>query len=165
MTELLDWVEKQGLENIRGHLQTMEHLTKEAHATLVLVLAGVGGSVAFVIKLMEAKTIAWPLLWAAASFGGCLIVASIMLVVTCLKVGAYPSPTNEPMRLFQPDYTLDQLRRVELKNLQERINQAAARNGEVATWLNRARFVAITSPGVALAAGFLVAGLQLALCE
>jgi hypothetical protein len=40
-----------------------------------------------------------------------------------------PAPTNEPINLYQPAFTLIQLREVELQNLQHRIEDVTRRPG------------------------------------
>jgi hypothetical protein len=57
-----------------------------------------------------------------------------------------PAATNEPMNLYQTGYGIDALREVELKNLQDRIEQTTARNHRVAAWLDRIRLLALASP-------------------
>ena len=50
MTDLLDWVEKQALENLRFRIQDADNLTKESNTTLTILLAGMGASLAYGIK-------------------------------------------------------------------------------------------------------------------
>jgi len=57
-----------------------------------------------------------------------------------------PSPTNEPLNLYQNDFTLQQIRQTELNNIQIRIQQATERNGATAYWLNRVRLLATSTP-------------------
>ncbi|AXA80461.1 hypothetical protein F1536_12340 [Achromobacter xylosoxidans] len=57
-----------------------------------------------------------------------------------------PALYNEPQNLYQPKYTLYQLREVELQNIQARIVEARIRNEATAGALNRVRLWAIASP-------------------
>ncbi len=154
MTELLDWVEKQALENIRFHIQTSEHLTKESNTTLTLLLAGIGGAVAYLTKLFDSQAEFW-LVTAVGAFGVQLIVLAAILIWYCLRTDVMWPPTSEPLCLFQPSFTVDRLREVELENIQGRINQVVQRNNRVATWLDRVRFGAVAAPIVSAAAAVL----------
>jgi hypothetical protein len=82
----------------------------------------------------------------AAAVSAWLMVASILLVVFCMLTTKLPSPTNEPSNLYQKEFTLEAIREVELRNLNERIKEVSARNHRVAAWLDRARLLAIASP-------------------
>lgn len=143
--ELLDWAEKAGAENIKFRLQNAETLAKEASTTLTILLAGIGGSLAYAVKGFESAQIS-SLAFGAAVLSAWLTLAAVVLMVQCIVTTALPAPTNEPKNLFQKDYELDKLREVELGNLQERIFQTTARNHRVAAWLDRVRLLAISSP-------------------
>lgn len=145
MSELLEWVEKQALENLRFRIQDAENLTKESNATLTLLLAGMGAGLAYGIKLLDTNAEPW-LLLSVFIFAAYLLVLCALLVFKCLKISAIPAPTNEPKNLYQVEFTLASLREAELKNVQQRINEAVMRNDMVATWLNRVRLFAVGSP-------------------
>ena len=145
MSELLDWVEKQALENLRFRIQDADNLTKESNTTLTILLAGMGASLAYGIKLLEGKPEMWVVL-AVFVFSAYLLVLSAVLIFKCLNISAIPAPTNEPQHLYQVNFALDKLREVELKNIQDRINEAVQRNDTVASWLNRVRLLAVCSP-------------------
>lgn len=145
MSDLIDYAEKAGLENIRFRLQNSETLAKEASSTLTVLLAGMGGSLAYAAKLFEEATPS-ALTVGAAAVSTWLMVASILLVVFCMLTTNLPSPTNEPSNLYQKEFSLEAIREVELRNLNQRIKEVAARNHRVAAWLDRARLLAIASP-------------------
>ncbi|MCM2290347.1 MAG: hypothetical protein NDI67_15085 [Sulfuritalea sp.] len=145
MKDLLDWVEKAGAENIKFRLQNAETLAKDASTTLTILLAGIGGSLAYAVKGFENPQI-MPLTFGAAALSVWLTLAAVVLMVQCIVTTALPAPTNEPKNLFQKDYALEKLREVELANLQDRIFQITARNHRVAAWLDRVRLLAIASP-------------------
>jgi hypothetical protein len=67
-------------------------------------------------------------------------------VLRVLQAGNLPALYNEPQNLYQPKYTLYQLREVELQNIQARIVEARIRNEATAGALNRVRLWAIASP-------------------
>lgn len=51
MEKLLEWAEKNGLENLRFRLQNAETLAKESSSTLTLTLAAMGGTLSNSLKL------------------------------------------------------------------------------------------------------------------
>ena len=145
MKEMLDWAEKAGAENIKFRLQNAEILAKDASTMLTILLAGIGGALTYVIKGLEVRPIS-ALTFGTGVFAAWLMFAAIVLMLQCIVTTALPAPTNEPKNLYQKEFDLDQLREVELRNLQERIAQTTARNHRVAAWLDRVRLLAIFSP-------------------
>lgn len=142
MMDLIDWVEKAGLENLRFHLQSADNLTKESNTTLTILLTGAGGALAYALKSVEASS-PGATTYAAMALSLYLFVLCGLLVLKCIWIGIIPALTNEPDNLFQPSFGLEQLRKVELKNIQVRIKQVIARNNTTADWLNRVRTAAI----------------------
>jgi hypothetical protein len=155
MSDFVDWVEQQALENLRFHIQSAELIAKEANTTLTVLLAGVGGASAYAVKLLEAGRPLW-LLIAAVVFGVCLLLLSAWLIRGCLKIEAIHAPTNEPRNIFQPSFALTSLKEVEFDNIQQRIDQTARRNERVADRLNRIRLLSLLTPLIAAVAGGLV---------
>jgi hypothetical protein len=147
MKELIEYAEKAGLENLRFRLQNAETLAKEANTTLALLLAGIGVTTAYVIKGLEQPNTSF-LTFGIAGLVIWLMITAILLVYFCILSTELPVPTNEPMNLYQPDFELDAIRAVELKNIDARIKEATAHNHRIAAWLDRIRLLAITSPFV-----------------
>ncbi|NMK45535.1 hypothetical protein HG262_04800 [Achromobacter sp. Bel] len=86
-----------------------------------------------------------------------MYVLCAVLVLRVLQAKDLPALYNEPMNLYQKQYSLETLREGELKNVQERIDKTTARNNATAKSLNRIRLWAVASPlafliGVTLAA-------------
>lgn len=150
MRETLEWVEKAALENLRAHLQATDALSKEASTTLTVLFAALGGAFAYALKGNEHA-------WLAAILTAYLSFLSLVLVWYCMRVVEAPAPTNEPRNLLQEGYAFDALRRAELKNIQQRIDQAAHRNELTALWLNRVRVGAASAPVIAVLATFVAA--------
>lgn len=146
MDTVLDWAEKAGLENLKFRLQNAETLAKEAATTLTVLLAGMSGSLAYAVKYFEPAAPSIQMAVGSGALSAWLMLLSAMLVHFCIKTLPLPTPTNEPANLYQPEFTLDLMRAVELKNIQVRIEQATTRNAEVATWLDRIRYCAVASP-------------------
>ena len=111
-------------------------------------MAGVGATAAYLFKLCD---IAGPIPLTGMALGSsvvCLyfLVLSGLLITKCLQIDEIQVPTNEPDNLYQPRYDLLAIREAELKNVQERINKAAARNLKTANWLNKIRLLTLVSP-------------------
>lgn len=156
MSELLDWVEKAALENLRFRLQNTETLAKEAAATLTVLLAGMWAALAYAVKVFESGG-GSVLAWGAAALSAWLMLCGMLLVWKCLMTQNLSIPTNEPKNLLQKQYALDALREAELLNIQGRIDQAAQRNHYVAAWLDRCRWMLLLSP-----VAFVIAALAVA---
>jgi len=156
MNDILDWVEKAALENIRGHSQTADILAKEAATTLTILLAALSGAFGYAVSSFDYRI-------GAIALTAYLFMLCVLLVTRCMKIKEFPSTTNEPKNLNQEGYPLDALRKVELRNIQERIDQAAQRNAITAQWLNRVRIGAICGPLVFAIATFAVVLVHL--CE
>mgnify|MGYP001599681261 CR=1 FL=1 len=161
MREVLDYAEKAGTENLKFRLQNAETLAKEANSILTILLAGIGGAMALAAKGFEQATpLPSAITIAAAGLAVWLMAVAAILVVFCMLSMDLPAPTNEPLNLFQPDFEIDKIRIVELRNLDQRIKQATARNHRVAAWLDRVRLLAISSPAVFLLIALVWAGLS-----
>jgi hypothetical protein len=155
--ELIDWVEKQALENLRFRIQDAENISKESNTTLTILLAALGGGIAYTAKLLEADSEQTVVVAMATTLVYIAVLCAVLLQ-KCMKIVAMPVPTNEPRNLFQKRFSLDAIREVELSNVQARIDEAVARNDASAAWLNRVRFLAILAPlvfGIALGAAAL----------
>lgn len=141
----IEWIEKAGQENLRFRLQNAETLAREAQQTLVVLLAGMGAALAYSIKVLESGAL-------TPAGGGAVVVTlwlmgvAALLVWQCIVTRPLPVPANEPDNLWQEGWTEEMDRMAELTGLQQRIDQARARNAAVANWLDRARLLAIATP-------------------
>ncbi|MEW8072926.1 MAG: hypothetical protein AB2826_21120 [Candidatus Thiodiazotropha sp.] len=145
MTDLLTYAETAGLENLRFRIQNSEVLAKEAASTLTIILAGMGGSLAFAANGLE-QTMPSSLTIGAAALALWLMFVGCLLVVFCMLTTELQAPTNEPDNLYQTGYSVEEIRRAELNNIQDRIKLATARNRRVAGWLDRCRLLSLVSP-------------------
>jgi hypothetical protein len=143
--EKIDWVEKQAAENLKFRLQNRETLAKEANNLLAILLAAIGAIVAFAIKNSSEGQIT-PLLIGAISMTGWLMLIATILVLKCIMTSTLIPPGNEPRNLLLDGYTLEQLKKFELDNVQNSIDQTASRNQNIAYWLDKARLSAVASP-------------------
>ncbi|MFP3567321.1 hypothetical protein [Paraburkholderia sp. SIMBA_030] len=153
MSDLLDWVEQTAIENLKSHHACADVIAKDAATTLTVFLAALGGGLAYAAKALELHSVNW-LSVGAIVFTGWFLILSLLLVRNCLMFRAMPSIYNEPRNLYQPAYSLDQLKEAEVEGMQRRIDMAAKSNAGVVVWLNRLRLAAAASPIVFIAAAF-----------
>lgn len=147
MSQLLDWAESAGLENLKFRLQNSETLAKDASTTLTMLIAGIGGTLAYVVKGLEAPQIT-AITYGLAALSLWLMIVATLLIVKCILTTSLETPTNEPKNLYQKDYDIELLRVVELDNIQLRIDRTTIRNAKVANWLDNCRIALVLSPVV-----------------
>ncbi len=155
MNDLLAFAENEGKENIKNHLSAADGLAKEANSTLTLLLAISSGALAYAVKLAGMNVIT-ELFISVVIVTIYLFSISAMLVIKCLIIGEFPNTANEPVNLYQKEFSAEKIREAELGNLQERIKQASKRNNITAIWLNRTRLMATLTPAIFIIA-FIVA--------
>lgn len=152
---LLEWVEKTAIENMKAQHGCADILAKDAATTLTVFLAGMAGGLTYSAKALDTGTWNWFSIGAGA-FSAWFLVLSVLLVLKCLKVDAIPSIYNEPRNLYQPTYSLGDLKEAELRGIQQRIDASVARNAKVANWLNKLRLGAAASPAVFILSALVV---------
>ena len=139
MNETLVWIEKAALENLRDRSNNGDLIHKEANTLLTILLSGAGAALYFG---MQHSDVRFPALTVSLWLFG---IATI-LTFKCLMFGDYPSVWNEPKNLNQKGYELDQLRQVELENIQARISLATELNCTKSRRLNRCILAACSTP-------------------
>ncbi len=144
MSDLLEWVEKCAIGNLTGHKENADYLQKQGVVTFTILLASATGGLAYAVKGIQTNEF-W-LFVGSGLFSAYLYGLSALLVFKVLKIGIFPSLYNEPEYLNQPRFKFDELRQVEVGNMQTRIDQAKQRNATTAMWLNRIRVAAVCSP-------------------
>jgi hypothetical protein len=143
LLETYNWIEAQGLENLRFHLAATDDLKKESITTFNVLLALAGALVAYAVKSLTKD--GWNSLNTPALVSGIYLAALCALVVwKCLLIGTVPAPTNSPKNLLTYiDYPLAVAKSLELLNVDERIDQAMKRNNGLAGWINGIRLAAL----------------------
>lgn len=136
--KVLEWIEKQAQESIKARFVTCELISKEAQTTLTVVLAGIGGTAAYAVKIFEPGQ-ASSLTIAVAVMCAYFVVVALILVLSCMMFQSYPAQYQDPQNLMQPSYSLDELREAELRNIDERIAEAKVINDTRAGRLNKVR--------------------------
>ncbi|ABX15499.1 hypothetical protein UXJ26_24500 [Burkholderia multivorans] len=59
MSDLLDWVEKSAIENLKTHHACADVIAKDAATTLTVFLAALGGGLAYGAKALEQNSVNW----------------------------------------------------------------------------------------------------------
>jgi hypothetical protein len=143
----LDYVEQQANANMQFHLDNLTSLKKEADGTLKILFLILSGTTGYTIKLLEGGRIDWA--FVVGSVTAYLIFVAIYLTVKCLKTGDVQAPTNEPKNLLLKttnNEKSEELRKLELENLQDRIKLNRERNVCLGKHLNAARLMVCYSP-------------------
>lgn len=156
---LEEWAEKAGIENLRGRLATGDVLLAQANTLLSLLLVGIGGGLAYAVKLAESVAGA-PFAWGMGAATAWLCLVASVLTVKCIVTRSTPALYNEPQNLCPPgtSMTLAEVRGHELENISNRIKAAVLRNAAVATWLDLCRYGAISTPVIFALAAVVAAG-------
>lgn len=147
MKELLDYIEAEARANAAFHIANADNLTKESNTLLNLLLAGAGGSLAFVAALLQKTTPvpSWQP-WAVGAASAYLFVLAALVVWKCLWVQDIWPPANEPGSFPLTGYTVEQIRQFDLQNKQQCCDRNRARNERIGAWLNRCRALAAATP-------------------
>jgi hypothetical protein len=159
---MLEWAERMALENLRGHLGNLDAIKKETVITLSVLFAALAGCVAFLGQHVDGKHLQ-PLAWGALGGAVWLFGVCAALVVRCLRIADAPAITNLGTALYQPQFTLEQMRKAELANIDKRSEQARRRAVSDSDWINRLRVFALLAP-LAFMAGFALAPTPLRSC-
>jgi hypothetical protein len=143
----IEWAEKAAIENLRGRIANADSIGKEANTLVTLLLAGIGGSLAYAFKAFDDGSASPAACGAAAVAVWFAIVAAIVLW-RCVMTRPLSALMNEPKNIYRPELQLSEvaIRQFELENLQLRIDETKERNRKVALWLDRGRLAAIATP-------------------
>ena len=134
-----------GLKNIEFHLNNSESLSKDANASLRILLAAGLGALGYTAHLIE--TSAPGEVWGATGAVAVhLLVICGLMVRHCLSADDIMPPTNEPRNLECKGYSWEEILPVETGNLQVRIDFNHARNKRTGAWLNYLRYAAFFAP-------------------
>lgn len=148
---LIDWAENAALENLKARLAAIDHLSAQANSLLQLLVVGMGGALAFGVRVFDGGTVT-PLV--AGSFAVSLWLAWVgaILIVKCLMTQEQPVAHNSPKNLYQPEmlkrYSSEEWRKFELDNQQKRIDTVKKLNTSMAWWMDRCRLALIATPVV-----------------
>lgn len=148
----VEWVERTAFEALKARLATGDMLLAQANTLLSIILVGIGGAMAYGIKVFDAGA-ALPVVWGSAAAAVWLAAAGAVLVVKCITTRETQALYNEPGNLLLAlnddgtlKYPADRLKRHELDNVQGRIEKTKRRNASVAAWLDRCRIITVATP-------------------
>ncbi len=147
--EVIEWAAAVGTENLKARFASRAAMTSEAATTLTVLLAGIGGSLAYAVKVFELDFSRVPV--GAAVLCVYLCVAAALLVWKCMMTRSVPAEFNEPDNLMIPAAKKISILAGSIKGLNARILEVAALNCQKAFWLNVVRLMAIGSPAVFVA--------------
>lgn len=145
----LDWIENHAIENLKGRVETATVLAQEAHNTLMLVLTGTVGALAYGIKLVDGD-VTYSNIGASAA---CIWLMSVSAFVVhkCLRVAPIPAVYSQPKMLFgriEQQVPYEEWRSKVVLLIEGRIKKAVQRNRDVGRALNLARMLALLTPMV-----------------
>lgn len=140
----LEWVYGIGVESLKARYATADVISKDAQTTLTVLLAGVGGTAAYAVKVFDGAVT--PLTVGAGAAMIYLALLSIYLITKCMAFESYPALYQDPINLLRPDVSLDWIREQEIKLINARINDARDINSRKSARLNQIRLLAVLSP-------------------
>ncbi|UCU95227.1 hypothetical protein [Hydrogenophaga taeniospiralis] len=147
----LEWIEEHAVENMKARVETATVLARESEHTLLLVLTGTAGALAYGVQVLDGKLSNSTIAAAAACIW--LMAVSAYLVLRCMKIGPVPAIYSHPETLckrFQLNVPHEEWRTMVILKMEPRINSLIARNERVAKALNLARLAALLTPLVAV---------------
>lgn len=147
---LLDWAEKAAVENLKERLANLDQLRAHANNLLQLILVGIGGALAYAVKVFDPGPVG-PLVAGALATVLWLCWVAALLVAKCLSTRRVPVVFNHPKNLYNDiakQDGLDKWRERELETLGQRIDGVKPIVESVGTWLDRCRYAAIATPVV-----------------
>lgn len=140
---LLDYAEQEGQKNMEFHIKSLEILSASCEKTLTFMLAAAalaltGAITAFMTPVTATMDLR---IWGMFLIGIALTLAglAVWFVPAAMLTDSVHPPSNQPKNLYQPQFTLEQIKEAELKNLEERIRKARKTCEKKAGVLNRAR--------------------------
>lgn len=149
--ERLKWAEELGLKNLQEKFTTGDNMKKEAQATLTYVLAGIGGTFAFMAKGLDASLT--PFVFGNVVLCAWFTVLGLYLFLRTMWLDPFPAPFQDPQNvLLYPGLSIDTMRRLEIANIERRIVAAHEWIEKKSKAINRVRGLLLVSPIIFLAA-------------
>jgi hypothetical protein len=143
---------EEGYKNLKGRMESQAAAASQASTTLALLLAGIGGTMGYAVRVIEPA--------APASARGAAVLCAYFTILAgvivwkCLNLKASPVLHNEPENLIIPGATVEQVQAGEILNLQRRIDDQKRLLASRAKWLNAVRLAALASPLLFAAGAF-----------
>jgi len=150
--ELVDWVESNANEALKFSLSVTESLLKDAGSLLNILIAGVGGSMAFLIPQLQSGSIGW-LAVAISASGIYLAIVGALLLHKVIRTGEFQTPGTLLSSLFQPEFSLVEMKIAENENIEIKRGKALKRNIIMAKSLDFCRCLTLATPLVFILSG------------
>lgn len=148
----IKYVEDQAKINAEFSLGITESLIKDAGMLLNILIVGIGGSFGLAVNIGDKGQYLLVSLLAASAW---LVITASVLTYKCIRTRDIFAPSNDPKGLMFDgylEYSQLQVRKFALERIQESISANRSGNKKVALWLDRCRFMAISTPVVAILA-------------
>jgi hypothetical protein len=155
---MIDFLQENGMNALKESRMVYDKIYEDARKTLTFLLAGLGASFGYFVKLMldtdTNNTLSRPALCIGlACFW--LFICTVLLLLRCIRSNKLPLVHPLPKDLYTPQVqemhlTLDELRLYNLDNIADRIDRHNAINQRVIRWLNRVRYMVAVTPFIAL---------------
>jgi hypothetical protein len=144
---VVSWAEASGVEELKRRHATLDNLRKESAATLTVLLAGLGGSLAYASKIAEPGQ-AGPVAFGAAALCVYLTYLAGGVVLRCMLTRDIPAVSDLPKHMAQKGETLVALKLATIENQSDSIEEMAKINARVNSDLRTYRTLAVFSPVV-----------------
>lgn len=143
---------------MKERIDAQASIASQSSTTLAILLAGVGGFLAYAMKVFDPDPS--PQVWGAAAVCVYLALLAVLLLVTCVRLRDGPALHNEPRNLVnEPSATLEQLRAGEILQIQLRIDEQTRITASRARSLDRVRWLAAATPAVFVLAAWAASNL------
>ena len=146
--ELLDFCFKQGEKNFNFDLDCANTLEKNSNTTLSFIISFGGASLFGLVNYLAQDR--YDIVTGLAGLILYFLGIAFLLVQKCLFARPISPPGNDPINLYQPDFSLTQIMDAEINQLEKRIQTNIERNKETGRWLNRVRYMIFLSPFIFL---------------
>lgn len=144
---MVSWAEAAGVEELKRRHATLDNLRKESAATLTVLLAGLGGSLAYASKIAEPGP-AGAIAFGAAALCVYLTYLAGGVVLRCMLIREIPPVTDLPRDMAQQGETLAELKKATIENQSDSILEMAQINARVNSDLRSFRTLTVFSPVV-----------------
>ena len=139
------WAEEQGLKNLQEKFTTADNINKEAQTTLTYVLTGVGGTFVYVLQSFDKQLNI--MIFGAIVLCAYFVILGFFLVWKTFFLKSFPAPFQYPKNLIgAPGLSMDTVRRGELDNIDQRIDEAQLWIKRKSKAINVVRLMLIASP-------------------
>lgn len=145
---LAEYAEQKGVERLDFELESKVNLYEEANRLFTLITAALAGCVGYLFTQIDADKSPTLLIVVVATIVH-LGIAAIYVMQRALGIREIVPRGNEPMNLLKEEneqYSLDEIRRAECRNIEAAIKDNLDRNNKTAGAIKRGRLALILAP-------------------